>query len=232
MKSVSFIMRALFLCLGVFLLCSLHPLRVDAKRKPLTSNDVTRVEAEESDPSRIKLNVSSKTLVKDGSYALSVYCTTDAQKVSFSSADSDIVSVEEIPEEKRCVITGLKVGTTTITVTVKDGSGFLAKTVKTMTCEVTVGPPAWSIKFLQDTVTVKVGERVNLFSKLEIKPGNTVELPMYQVKDSMIGSISSSGYFSGKTVGKTVVTAEISNGLSAKINVIVKEEEASETKPE
>lgn len=230
MKKVSFIMKALLLCLGMILLGSLNPRVVDAKRKPLTSNNTVRVETDENDLSRIKLNVSSKTLVKDDSYTLSVYCTTESQKVSFSSGDTDIVSVEELEDEKKCVITGLKVGTTTITVSVKDGTGFLAKTVKTLTCDVTVGPPALSIKFLQDSVTVKVGERVNLYSKLEIKPGNTAELPVYSVRDALIGSMSSSGYFSAKSTGKTVVTAEIKNGVSAKITVIVKAEDESETK--
>lgn len=230
MKKVSFIMKALLLCLGMILLSSLNPRTVDAKRTPRTSNNTVRVETDENDLSRIKLNVSSKTLVKDDSYTLSVYCTTENQKVSFSSDDADIVSVEELDDEKKCIITGLKVGTTTITVNVKEGTGFLAKTVKTLTCEVTVGPPALSIKFLQDSVTVRVGERVNLYSKLEMKPGNSTELPVYSVRDALIGSMSSSGYFSAKTAGKTVVTAEIKNGLSAKITVIVKAEEESETK--
>lgn len=238
MKKVSFIMKAWFICLGVILF-SLVPLPALAD-----SNNVVVVKANEVKGKikhvkgkrlaerEIKLNVSTKTLVKDSSYTLNLYNTEDGQKVTFKSDNSSIVSVDYESGSRKCVITGNKVGTAVITVTVKEGYGFLAKTVKTLTCEVTVGPPALSIKFLQDSIKVKEGNRINLLGKLEVKPGNSTEVPKFTVKNEEIGTVSASGYFRAKAPGKTVVTAEINNGLSANVTVIVTKEEESETKAE
>jgi hypothetical protein len=178
----------------------------------------------------IKLNVSSKELVKGNSYTLRVYRSDSNHKISFRSSDKKVVSVNYEDGDKKCVIVGGKVGTATVTVVVKDGSGFLAKTVATLECKVTVGPPAYSIKFLQDNVTINAGDRVNLFGKLEIKPGNSTEVPSYVVEDSDIGTISASGYFLGKKQGQTTVTATLKNGLSATITIIVNEEQETLTK--
>ena len=224
MKKVFFIMKACILCLGV-LFVTFAPLPASAD-----SNNVVVVKAADEAKDRIRLNVNSKQLVKGNSYTLRVYNTEEGQDVSFTSSDSDILTLEVDNGERRCVVTGDKVGTATVTVTVKEGSGFLAKTVKTMTCEVTVGPPAVSIKFIQKVLVLNVKDRVNLAGRLEIKPGNSTEVPTYTVKNSEIGTISAAGYFRGKSAGRTTVTAEIKNGLSVTIMVIVNEEQEAETK--
>lgn len=238
MKKVSFIMKAWFICLGVILF-SLVPLPVltDSNNVVVVKADEVKGKIKHAKGKRltereIKLNVSTKALVKDSSYTLSLYNTEDGQKVTFKSDNSSIVSVEYENGSRKCVITGNKVGTAIVTVTVKEGSGFLAKTIKTLTCEVTVGPPALSIKFLQESIKVKEGNRINLAGKLEIKPGNSTEVPRYTVKNEEIGTISASGYFKAKAPGKTLVTAEINNGLSANITIIVTKEEETETKAE
>lgn len=238
MKKVSFIMKAWLICLGVMLF-SFIPLPV------LTdSNNVVVVKAAEVKGKikhargkrlaerEIKLNVTTKALVKDSSYTLNLYNTEDGQKVTFKSNDSSIVSVAYESGSRKCVITGNKVGTAVVTVTVKEGSGFLAKTIKTLTCEVTVGPPALSIKFLQESIKVKEGGSLNLAGKLEIKPGNSTEVPRYTVKNEEVGTMSASGYFRAKAPGKTTVTAEITNGLSATVTIVVIKEEEPKAQAE
>ena len=242
MKKVSFIMKMCLLCMGL-LMCSLvsQPAKaatnntVEAKTVGNSHSAQKRVDSQTvvlqaESKNDIKLNVSSKELVKGNSYTLRVYRCDAEYKVSFKSSDTKIVSVNYENGDRKCVIVGGKVGTATVTEVVKDGSGFLAKTVATLECEVTVGPPAYSIKFLQNTVTINAGDRVNLFGKLEIKPGNSTEVPTYVVKNSEIGTISASGYFLGKQQGQTTVTATLKNGLSATITIIVNEEQETLTK--
>lgn len=242
MKKVSFIMKMCLLCMGL-ICCSLHSQTAKADtnntveaKKARSSHSVQEhvdsqtVVLKAEGANDIKLNVSSKELVKGNSYTLRVYRSDSGHKISFRSSDTKVASVNYESGDKKCVIVGGKVGTATITVVVKDGSGFLAKTVATLECEVTVGPPAYSIKFLQNTITINAGDRVNLFGKLEIKPGNSTEVPSYVVKNSDIGTISASGYFLGKQQGQTTVTATLKNGLSATITIIVNEEKETLTK--
>ena len=172
----------------------------------------------EEKQSEIKLNVKKKSLVKDDSYTLVLYNLSDSYKVSFKSSDSDIASVSQDG-----VVTALKVGEATITVTIKDGM----KTVQTLTCDITVGVPAVSIIFSKTSVTLVVGKSYLL--ETIITPNNTVEEAKFSSLDPSIATVSSSGRITAKSVGTTSIFGTLANGKYAKITVTVIEDQVTPT---
>lgn len=155
----------------------------------------------DEEQSNIKLNVKSKSLVKDNTFSLKLYNVTESQKVSYKSGDSSIATVDDSG-----VITAVDYGTTTITVTVKDG----LKTAATLECEITVGPPALSVKLTKSEITLAVGDKTSLTAIL--KPNNTVEEARFLSNDSSIASVSIGGRVTAKAVGVTYIFASIGNG--------------------
>ncbi len=149
----------------------------------------------------IKLNVKSKALVKDTKYTLKVYNLSGNQKASFKSSDAEIASVDEDG-----VVSGIANGTATITVTVKEGF----KTVTTLTCEVTVGPPAISVKWTKSEIILAVGKRTTL--KTILLPYNTAEAVKFYSSDAEIAKVTSTGKITAKSEGDTYVFAMIENG--------------------
>lgn len=164
----------------------------------------------------VKLNVKKNSMVKDTTYTLILYNLTETQKVSFKSSDSEIASVD-----KDGVVTALKVGEATITVTVKEGF----RTVSTLTCDITVGPPAISVKLKKSEINLVVDKSTLL--EVILKPNNTLEDPKYSSKDIAIATVSSNGRITAKSVGTTYVFCSISNGLYEKVlvNVVATEAE-------
>ena len=163
----------------------------------------------------VKLNVKKKSIVKGSSYTLILYNLTETQKVSFKSSDTEIATVD-----KDGVVTALKVGEATITVTVKDGF----RTVSTLTCDVTVGPPAISVKLKRSEINLVVSKSTLL--EVILKPNNTVEDPKYSSADITIATVSSNGRITAKAVGTTYIFCSIENGLFEKVLVNVVETEA------
>lgn len=160
----------------------------------------------------IQLNVTSKSLVVDTTYDIKVYNLSNDYKVSFKSDSSSTASVD-----KGGTVTGNKVGTATITVTVKDGF----KTITTLDCQITVGPPAISIKLTKAEYTLLVGDRTSL--KGILKPDNTVEEPKFISTDSEIASVNSTGRVTAKAVGEVYIYAFLENGKSDYCKIIITE---------
>lgn len=169
---------------------------------PYTNNVlIANAASVEDTQSDIKLNVKSKSLVKDTTFTLKIYNLNDSHKVTYKTASSQIATVDD-----KGVITAVDFGTTLITVTVKDGF----KTIATLECEVTVGPPALSIKLTKSEITLSVGRKTTLSAIL--KPNNTVEEAKYSSNDSNIASVSIGGRVTAKSVGVTYIFAYIDNG--------------------
>lgn len=157
---------------------------------------------------KAKLNVKSLSLVKEDSYILKVYRTSDTQKVTFKSSDTDIVTLKKT-DDKVAEVRGVKVGEATITVTIKEGF----KTIATLKCSITVTPPAACITFTENHITLKIGESISL--KKEMKPATpypTAEMPVFTVTNSKVATVSSSGTVTALSSGKTVVYVTIANG--------------------
>ncbi|SHO52023.1 Ig-like domain-containing protein [Anaerocolumna xylanovorans] len=151
--------------------------------------------------SDIKLNVKSKSLVKESTFSLKLYNVTDSQKVSYKSGASSIATVDDTG-----LITAVDYGTAIITVTVKDG----LKTVATLECEITVGPPALSVKLTKSELTLVAGDKTSLTAIL--KPNNTVEEARFWSNDSTIATVSVGGRVTAKSAGVTYVFVAIGNG--------------------
>ena len=149
----------------------------------------------------IKLNVKTKALVKDTKYTLKVYNLSGNQKASFKSSEPSVASVDE-----EGMVCGIANGTATITVTVKDG----LKTVASLTCEVTVGPPAISVKWTKSEIVLAVGKRTTL--KTLVLPYNTTEAVKFYSSDTEIATVTCTGKITAKAEGDTYVFAMIENG--------------------
>ncbi len=201
-----------FIILGLFLFFTLFvPIPVAGNIIVAKASDT---QTEQSD---IKLNVKKVSIIKERTYALKVYNITDNHKVTFKSSSDSIAKVDGDG-----VITGVDFGDATITVTVKDGF----RTVTTLECEVTVGPPALSVKLTKSEITLTVGRNTTL--TVILKPNNTVEEAKFSSNDTSIATVSVGGRITAKSAGVTYIFASIDNGKYDMCKVTVTEEEASE----
>lgn len=215
MKKVTFSPK---LSLPLWILCFTLLIPLPGSYNTAKAGTVSTSSTTEEKQPEVKLNVKKKSLVTDTSYTLALYNLSDSYKVSFKSSDSDIASVD-----KNGVVTALKVGDATITVTVRDG----LKTVQTLTCDITVGVPAVSIKFSKTSITLVVGKSSLLESI--ISPNNTVEEAKFSSMDPSIATVSSSGRITAKSVGSTHIFGTLANGQFARISVTVVEEDVTPT---
>jgi hypothetical protein len=167
---------------------------------PLTSYNVVTAQAASTDKETkdsYRLNLKSVTLVKGKSFTLKVYNLGTNSKVSFKSDDAEVASVSDDG-----TITANKVGATTVTVTIKDGIDRTA-----LTCDVTVGPAAISVKWTQERAFVGLGNEDIL--NVIMKPDNTTEVARFSSYDSSIAAVSSGGRITAKKIGMTYLFAEI-----------------------
>jgi hypothetical protein len=167
---------------------------------PFTSYNVSTAQAASIDKEKTdsyRLNLKSVTLVKGKSFILKVYNLGANSKVSFKSDDAEVASVSDDG-----TITANKVGSTVVTVTIKDG---IDKTP--LTCDVSVGPAAISVKWTKERVYVGLNNDDVL--KVIIKPDNTTEVARFSSYDSSIATVSSGGRITAKKIGMTYLFAEI-----------------------
>jgi uncharacterized protein YjdB len=206
------LLKKCFIVLGLFLFFTIiAPIPVAGNIIVAKASDTQQ---EQSD---IKLNVKRVSIIKDRTYALKVYNITDNHKVTFKSSSDSIAKVSEDG-----TITGADFGDATITVTVKDGF----KTIAALDCEVTVGPPALSVKLTKSEITLSVGRNTTLIAIL--KPNNTVEEAKFSSNDPSIATVSVGGRITAKSVGETYVFASIDNGKYDLCKVTITEEDLGE----
>lgn len=163
----------------------------------------------------LKLNVKTKALVTEKTYQLKVYNLADNQTVTFKSDHPEFASVDE-----NGLVSANAVGTALITATVKSAT----KTVKQLECEITVGPPAISVKLTQPTIILMDGRKALL--KTILQPLNTVEKAKFSSLDNLIASVSSAGRITARSIGTTYIVAAIDNGKYDTCQVIVVDEES------
>jgi uncharacterized protein YjdB len=162
---------------------------------PFTAAKASSIDPEKDNGYR--LNLKSITLVKGKSFTLKAYNLGENARLLFKSDDAEIASVSEDG-----TITANKVGDTVITATVKDGA-----TVTNLTCAVTVGLPAFSVKITKSRIVMGINNTD--FLNVILKPSNTVENARFSSKDSSIASVSTGGRITAKNYGLTYVFAEI-----------------------
>lgn len=144
-----------------------------------------------------RLNLKSITLVKGKAFTLKVYNVPDNARTTFRSDDQEIASVNEDG-----VISANKVGDTVITVIIRDGTDSTS-----LTCDVTVGPPAVSVKWTKSRIIIGIDNVDTL--RVILKPYNTAEVARFSSYDSSIVSISTGGRITAKTYGFTYLFAQI-----------------------
>ncbi|MFU0828283.1 MAG: BIG2 domain-containing protein [Lachnoclostridium sp.] len=205
------ILKKCLLALGLYLFFTLFiPI-------PIAGNSIiAKASSVEKEHKAIKLNVDSKSLVKDTTYDLKIYNIKDGHKVHYKSDDTSVATVDD-----KGTITAVDYGTAVITVTVKDGQ----KTIASLECKVTVGPPAISVVLTKTDITLTVGEKTSLTAIL--KPNNTVEEAKFSSNDPTIASVSTGGRITAKSAGVTYIFASISNGKYDMCKVTVVEKDTS-----
>ena len=172
---------------------------------------VAPVSAAENEP---KLNVSSVSVILNGSYRLKVYNLTDGQYVTYRSSDPSIADVS--PTGK---VTGNSCGTAVVTATVRDDHS----TVATLRCEVLIGPAAVSIKLTKTAIVLQVGKSKLL--RTVIYPLNTVEEAKFYSTASDVAKVSTAGRVRAASEGVTKVYAILMDGTYDVCEVTVLSEE-------
>ncbi|MHB8128111.1 MAG: Ig-like domain-containing protein [Mobilitalea sp.] len=170
---------------------------------PLTSYNTGTAQAKETSIDEKKddyrLNLKSRTLVKGKSFTLKAYNLSENAKISFKSDDPEIASVSDDGD-----ITAKNVGTAIVTVTIKDGSN----PTSSLPCEITVGPPAFSVKITKSRIILGGIDKTDSLNVI-LKPSNTAEDARFSSKNQAIAYISSGGRVTAKNYGMTYLFAEI-----------------------
>lgn len=145
-----------------------------------------------------RLYLKTMNIIRGNTHAIRIHNLGENSKVSYKSADTEIASVNDDG-----IITAKNVGTTTITVTIRDGG----KTPTTLTGEVKVGPPAFSVKVTKSRIILGVNqsEVVNVI----LKPSNTIENAVFSTGDKGIATVSTGGRVTGVSEGLTFMFAVI-----------------------
>ena len=175
---------------------------------------------EEDSLSLVKLNVQKKSMVTGATFQLKLYNMKETHKASFKSSDSDVVSVTEygcLTAQKSASDQDDAQRTATISVTVRDSE--TGKSV-TLTCDVTVGPRAESVKFIcADTLYLKVGEKRT--PSVSVKPKNSTDQPVYISTNPSVVKVTSTGRITAKSEGTAKIIAMVSSGKFTSITVVV-----------
>jgi hypothetical protein len=186
------LIKKCFLSLGLFLLLSLL---ISFSNLNVVMVQASTNGTEKSDDYR--LNLKSVSIVKGKTFALKVYNVNANAKVTFKSGDAEVASVSDDG-----VITANKIGNTAVTVTIKAGTQ-----TSTLICDVTVGPPAFSVKLTRSRLVIGLDK--SDFLNVILKPTNTVEVARFSSYDYNIASVSIGGRVTGKQLGLTYLFAVI-----------------------
>ena len=141
--------------------------------------------------------------------AVVIPANADNKTVSWSTSDPSVATVAN------GLVTAVKEGSATITVTTADGG-------KTATCAVTVSTdviPVTGIKLNMETADLEEGKTLQLEAILE--PANTTERNVsWKSSNTEVATVSENGLVTGVSAGEATITAKISSfEASCKITV-------------
>ncbi len=165
-----------------------------------------------------KLNVNSQSVVKGKSFYLRVYNLKDTQTVSFTSSKPSVATVNSAGR-----IDAVSIGTSTISAKIYDNGKY----TETLTCKITVGPPAVAVMVSKLSLELHVGDKAKL--SYIVFPINTAETPVFSSNDEEIASVSAGGKVTAVSAGTTTVFCMIANGKYAKCNVTVVQDDEDAT---
>lgn len=166
-------------------------------------------------PTSVKLNITSASIgIGEKSVDLDSSVTGGYSKQrKYTSSDSKVAKVNSSG-----IVTGVKVGTATITCTTYNN--------KKATCKITVGKEPTSIKITNANSVIQKNSKNHKLT-YSLSSGAYSYKIEYSIKDKSIATIDSNGYITGKKNGKTTVTVKTYNGLTATQNLTVKDDSLS-----
>lgn len=149
---------------------------------------------------QITINSKKESIVSGRTFLLELFNLSSTNTVQYKSSNTTVATVTS-----NGLITGMKPGTATIKVTVKNGR----KKIKTLKCQITVGPPAFSVLLARRTVTLNIGE--NKILRTYTKPKSSVEKPTFISSNPNVAKVNSKGVVTALAVGSATITASIEN---------------------
>ena len=178
-------------------------------------HDITKVTG-------VSLNHSSLTLSKEATYTLTATVSPDTavnQNVSWSSSNNEVVSVDS-----RGKVTGVEVGSATITVTTEEG-GFADTCVVTVTEDAI---PVTGVSLNYETANLYVGKTMSLTATVEPVTATNQEVT-WSSSASEFAEVSNSGVITANAVGQSTITVTtVDGGYSASCLVNVIEQSSSD----
>lgn len=159
----------------------------------------------------VKIRSTSASIIPGAKYSLTPeVLPSDAsdKTLLFTSSDPEVATVNSSG-----MITGVGVGSATITAKTKDGS----KIVKT--CKVTVTYPVENITLNKTSVTLKVGKTISL--KAAVSPSYATNQDVTWVSSNKsVATVSSDGVITAKKEGKVEITVTTKEGKKTAICVV------------
>lgn len=192
--------KALFISLCVLLLAG-----TSCKKNAEPEPQKVAVTGVSVKPSSLALKVGETETLS----AVVIPANADNKTISWSTSDNSVATVAD------GLVTAVKEGSATITVTTIDGG-------KTATCAVTVTAdvvPVTGIKLNMETADLEVGKTLQLQAILE--PENTTERNVsWKSSNTEVATVSENGLVTGVNAGEATITAKISSfESSCKITV-------------
>ena len=168
----------------------------------------------QTSPTSVRLNQTNVTLDMSGTKTVQLKATVNPGTanvqtgITWKSNDSSIATVKD------GLITGVKNGSTTITVTTDNG--------KSATCKVTVQTSPTSVRLNQTNVTLDMSGTKTVQLKATVNPGtaNVQTGITWKSNDSSIATVKD-GLITGVKNGSTTITVTTDNGKSATCKVTV-----------
>lgn len=177
---------------------------------------------------RPKLNIKKLNMTVGSKFCLRVYNVKKKHKVTFTTSNADVASLETQKNRKRVYVIAESIGSATVTATVTKGK----KIVRKQKCRIKVSPMGMSIKFPRKKIHLQLGD--HFFLEPIIKPNTSTEQPIFESDNPSVIRVSSLGVVTALAPGSATITATLlSTNQTAKCKIIVKplpevEEENSE----